>query len=456
MKMRLAWLGPWNIRSAIASFGRLVVAELLQRNHDVTVFRTEVGSALNEPVLPTYARVENLHTIDGHTLSRSFDGVIANIGNHYPFHGAIFDALEHCPCLLIFHDGMIAHLAAAWAHQAAAGERSLRTLVQRLYGPDSWVDGTPYLDWAQIEKQAAARPMTEWLTTLAAGIVTHSAFWAPRMQAACSGRVDVLPLAFPDNGMPPPRPHKGRLVIATVGHINPNKRADQVLLAIASDPVLRDRCEYRLLGHIEEGERERLECLSADLDLPPPRFTGWLSDALLCAEMEEVNVISCLRYPALETGSASLVTAMYAARPTLVSWHGVYAEVPDDIVLPCAPGQEARDVAAHLRAILAKPDAALAMGQRARAHALQAHSAPNYVDQLLPALAVATEAAPAVAAARRVGKLLGRLHVDPNDPAVSRVAATLSDMLAPPRPQPHSHASRHILSTNRCAETQKP
>ena len=272
--------------------------------------------------------------------------------------------------------------------------------------------------------------MTEWLTPLAAGIVTHSAFWAPRMRAACSGRVDILPLAFPDSGMPPPRAHQGRLVIATIGHINPNKRADQVLLAIASDPVLRARCEYRLLGHVEGPEQERLEHLSADLGIPPPRFTGWLSDAALHAEMAEVDVISCLRHPVLEAGSASLVTAMYAARPTLVSWHGVYAEVPDDIVYQCTPGQEAGDVAAHLRAILVEPDAALAMGQRARAHALQVHSAAYYVDRLLPAIAAATEAAPAIAAARRLGKVLGRFDIGPNDPAVSRIAGNLSDMLA--------------------------
>ena len=430
MKMRLAWCGPWNTRSAIATFGRLVVSELLARNHEVTVFRTEVGGALNEPLLPISVSVENLHTIDGHTLSRSFDGVIANIGDHYPFHGSIIDALEHCPCLVIFHDGMIANLAAGWAHLAAAGESSLRTLVRSLYGEDAWVDGTPYWDWDQIQIQAAARPMTEWLTPLAAGIVTHSEFWAPRMRTACSGMVDILPLAFPDSGMPPPRAHQGRLVIATIGHINPNKRADQVLLAIASDPVLRARCEYRLLGHIEGPEQERLKHLSADLGIPPPRFTGWLSDAALHDEMAEVDVISCLRHPVLEAGSASLVTAMYAARPTLVSWHGVYAEVPDNVVYQCTPGQEAGDVAAHLRAILAEPDAALTMGQRARAHALQVHSAAYYVDRLLPAIAAATEAAPAIAAARSLGKVLGRFDIGPNDPAVSRIVRNLSDMLA--------------------------
>jgi hypothetical protein len=120
---------------------------------------------------------------------------------------------------------------------------------------------------------------------------------------------------------------------------------------------------------------------------------------------------------------------MYAARPTLVSCHGVYAEVPDDIVLHCTPGQEAREVAAHLRAILAEPDAALTMGQRARAHALRVHSAAYYVDRLLPAIAAATEAAPAIAAARRLGKALGRFGIHPNDPSVSRIAGNLSDML---------------------------
>ena len=67
MKTRLAWCGPWNTRSAIATFGRLVVSELLARNHEVTVFRTEMGGALNEPLLPISVRVENLHTIDGRT-----------------------------------------------------------------------------------------------------------------------------------------------------------------------------------------------------------------------------------------------------------------------------------------------------------------------------------------------------------------------------------------------------
>jgi glycosyltransferase involved in cell wall biosynthesis len=428
--MRLAWCGPWNDRSAIASFGQFIVAEMLARNHEVTVFRTEAGEPPNEKPLPASIEVKNLDEENIEALGRSFDGVVANIGNHYPFHGSLIQLLERVPCLVIFHDGLIADLAAGWAYHAGAGESSLRTLVRQLYGEGAWKSEEPYWDWGRAGCLVSTRPMTEWLTPLAAGIVTHSAFWASRSQAACSGKVDIVPLAFPDFGVAPPQEHRGKLVIGTIGHVNPNKRADQVLRAIASDPVLRDRCEYRLLGPIADADRERLVSLSAELGIPPPRFTGWLSDEDLKAAIAEVDVISCLRYPVIEAGSASLVTAMYTARPTLVSWHGAYAEVPDHTVLPCAPGHEAADVAAHLRQILAEPAAALARGQRARAHALKFHSAAYYVDRLLPAIEAATAAAPAIGAAFKLGKILGDIGVSADNSAVSRVSRNLSEMLA--------------------------
>jgi len=146
--------------------------------------------------------------------------------------------------------------------------------------------------------------------------------------------------------------------------------------------------------------------------------------------MSEVDVISCLRHPLLESGSASLIAAMYAARPVLVSHHGTYADLPTGLVLPCAPGQEAPGVAAHLRAILKDPASAQAMGQRARAYAIQTHSAARYVDKLLPALASATAAAPTITSARHQGHILGQLGMPPDDPAAIRIARNLSDMLA--------------------------
>ena len=271
--------------------------------------------------------------------------------------------------------------------------------------------------------------MLEWLAPMARGIITHSTTWAPRLRAATSGRVDVLPLAYPDAAFPPPRPLGARLVIATIGHVNPNKQADQVLRAIASDATLRAACEYRLLGHIERAEQERLTRLAQELGIAPPLFTGWLAPDKLHAAMAEVDVIACLRHPLLEAGSASLITALHAARPTLVSHQGVYAEVPADLVFACAPGQEAADVARHLRRILDDPASAQAQGQRGQAYAAQAHSAASYVNGLLAAVTAATSAAPAIASGRRLGQILGHFALAADDPAATRIARSLSEML---------------------------
>jgi glycosyltransferase involved in cell wall biosynthesis len=432
MTLRLAWLGPWNTRSAIATFGHCVVTELVGRGHDVTVFRSEVGDALDFPVLPAPGAVTPLQEADPTQIARNFDGVIANIGDHFGYHGAIPRVMERVPCLAIFHDGLLANLAAGWAHHHPIGERWLRRMVESLYGTSAWPESTPF--WVDTEIIATHRPMLEWLAPLAGGVITHSTTWEPRLRAATSGRVDNLPLAYPDLDVPAPRTIGDRLVVATIGHVNPNKRADQVLSAIAGDAVLRDVCEYRLLGHVEDGELLRLTRLADDLGISRPLFTGHLSSEEMQNMMADVDVISCLRYPLLESGSASLISAMYSARPTLVSHHGTYADLPDGLVLPCAPGREAPDIAAHLRAILNDPAAAQAMGRQARAHALEVRSAARYVDKMLPAVAAAAASAPAITSAHQLGRTLGRFGLPADDPAALRIARNLSDMLAhPPR-----------------------
>jgi glycosyltransferase involved in cell wall biosynthesis len=218
-------------------------------------------------------------------------------------------------------------------------------------------------------------------------------------------------------------------VLATIGHINSNKQAEQVLRAIASDPVLRERCEYRLLGLVEPDEQARLTDLSDSLGLPPPRFTGWLEDDALRAEMAEVDVICCLRSPLLETGSASLVTAMRSARPVLVSDHGAYADVPRDLVMRCEPGNEAEAIVRHLRSLLEVEGLAAELGRRGRAYTFEANSAASYVNALLPAMEAATAAGPQISMARTLGGHLGRWGLTRNHPQAARTAGDLSQML---------------------------
>jgi glycosyltransferase involved in cell wall biosynthesis len=282
-----------------------------------------------------------------------------------------------------------------------------------------------------LEEMAARRPMLEWFAAFCSGAVVHADHYAERVRSVCPGPVEAIPLAFEGVAPLPPREvgPAGEVVVATVGHINRNKRVADMLRAMAESAPLRERVRYRLIGPVEPAEQTALGDLARSLGVPEPEFTGWVEDAELARRMSDVDAICCLRNPVLEGASASLILAMRSGRPVLVSDHGPYAEVPDGLVLKCRPGHEATDVRLHLEAFLAEPAPARAMAERARAYAAETFTARNYADRLLALLDRATEGLPAVRAGMGLGRTLAGFGMPPDDPAADRVAAALDDLL---------------------------
>ena len=428
MSLRIAWLGPWCEQSAIAQFGLHVVMELERRGHHVTIFRSETGDLLDLPSLNGKRPVNTITEGNLGALRWSFDHVIANLGDHFGFHGALVETIETLGATMIFHDGFLLNLAGAYVRSLSTANDGLAKLVRAIYGLDISIDDVDVWS-APLELIAAQTPMTEWLAPFAAGCVIHSSIWKDRLTRACQGPVEVIQLAYKDLAPAPPRPMEDTLTIATIGTANSNKRADQVLYALASDRDLSRRCRYKLLGDITDAERTRLTELAATLEVPAPYFSERLSDEDLREALVETDVISCLRHPVLEGGSASLVTALFSARPTLVSHQAHYADVPEGLVFPCRAGEEAADVSRHLRWILDHPVEARTIGVRARQYAFETHSSGQYVDRLLDLAARATEFSPAVRTAAKFGRILGDCDSASDEPVVERISRALSSGL---------------------------
>ena len=378
--LRIGWVTPWNDRSAIAHSASGVAFELSRRGHDVTVLRMEVGTDLALPPLPAPGPVHHFADYPLKRCEQDFDVVVAHIGNNLGFHGALPARMREIEFVGIFHDAFFADLALGWHHGDLV---KLRELVGQLYG-DVWPAEEPY--FCELGRLMRRRPMLEWLAQWAVGGVAHSGHYMDRLRRACRGPIAVIPLAFTTPNLPPPPLPWDRLTIAVVGHANPNKRIDQLILGIGASPMLRTCCRVRVIGAITPPERARLTSLAEAVRLEPVEFTGWVTDRELRWRLRDVDVMSCLRNPVLEGASASLVLAQSSARPTLVSDHGCYAEVPPDTVLACSPEHEARDVLRHLEWLVANPAAGLEIGRRARSLALQRHAPATYVDQLLPLL----------------------------------------------------------------------
>jgi hypothetical protein len=130
----------------------------------------------------------------------------------------------------------------------------------------------------------------------------------------------------------------------------------------------------------------------------------------------------------LEGASASLILAMCLQRPTLVSDHGCYAELPDDTLLKCSPDREAVDVMRHLEKFVKDRQPYAAMGARAAQLAASRHSASNYVDQLMPLLDAVMERHPRENAVRHLMATLATFGLGKDDPAAARVEDVLGGL----------------------------
>ncbi|WP_157033855.1 glycosyltransferase family protein [Belnapia moabensis] len=358
-------------------------------------------------------------------MREAFDIVVAHIGDHAGFHGALPAAMQRVDMVGVFHDAFIANLAFGCLDGDAA---ALRAVLRQSYGEDSWPVGQTFLhDTADVARR---RPMLEWLAQRTIGAVAHAKHYAARLGRVCLGPTAVIPLAFTVPDLPPSPAPWNRITIGVVGHANPNKRIDQLILAIGASPYLRSCCRIRVIGEASDDMRARLNQLAQTARILPLEITGWVTDDELRWQLRDVDIMSCLRNPVLEGASASLILALRSGRPTLVTWHGSYAEVPPHLVLGCSPEREAYDVMRHLENFHRAPALLLAMGRQAQDFAESHYSPATYSQALVSLLHKALSNRPRSAAKRRLTTTLTGFGLALEDAAVTRAHTALDELLS--------------------------
>jgi glycosyltransferase involved in cell wall biosynthesis len=430
--MKIGWASPWNADSAIAVVGAQVAEKLADHGHSITVLRTETGEPLTRPPLHNRWPVLEFGRVPRDALRDDYDVIVAQIGNHFPYHGALVGNLAGLGAIGIFHDAVLAHLAAEWAGTLSPGSRAevLRSLVRDLYGDGVWPEGQHFLSSDILAEIARGRPMLEWLARDTIAAVAHATHYSGRLADACLGPVTVIPLSAVYEGLPPPPPRSAAaLTVGVVGYAVPTKQIDQLIKAIGASPVLRDHCRIKVIGAIDENQRARFEGIGRAFGTAPITFTGWVSDAALREQLEDVDVISCLRNPIFEGASASVILAMASGRPTLVSNHGSFADLPADCVLHCKPGSEALDVMRHLERVLRDPEWARSMGRRAMAHAGTHFTPERYAAALDQFIATALRPSPPRDVGQQFAADIAVMGLGPADPLHGRARRALRGVL---------------------------
>lgn len=329
--MKILWLTPISERSAIGRSSRYVVEILVKEGHDVTVVssETEVSAKPQAFLARTFTSVKAFREQED---LANFDAIIAHFGDHFPNHAGCLNFLGDPRLIGIFHDADMTNFGNGFF---AFGETLL---------PD-------------VPQDALSRgDITGLIAAHCAGAVAHSPFYAGALDA-CDGPVAIIPLAWDlDKAVRLKAdsrkisPTGNRIGIATIGHINRNKCADRVIRAIGRSESLRTRCDYRLVGAIEDKERDYLSGLATEQGVSLTIF-GAVDDATLNEEIGRADIISCLREPVLEGASASAIECMMHGKAVMVSHAGFYLELPSDCVIRVAAETRPEDILRSLEPI---------------------------------------------------------------------------------------------------------
>lgn len=384
--MKIVFFTPVLLASAIGRVSSLVVPQLIKLGHEVIVIRSEDAVFFEKPIHPFPCQVMLWTTEEQvRQLATQADIVIYQIGDHYPYHQGCLEWLTILPGVVSLHDNFLGHLFWSWAKKI--GPTYAMEQVRTFYGPEvaqHFFDQTSSASFISYANKFA--PMTEWIASMASAVIVHSSWSMKRIRTACAGPIEVVPLPYdaPYSGITNDRRQRtdGRLVVLTIGHVNENKRYTSVIKAIGMSPLLRSRLTYRIVGAIEPVMEKNLHALADELNVDIA-ITGEVNDRTLANEIHHADMMCCLRWPALESASASTIEAMLYGKPAIVIDTGFYRDLPDECVLKISIKSELGDLQRVLEGLVNLPDKGIDIGKRASEYAHKTFRADYYATRIV-------------------------------------------------------------------------
>ncbi|KTC84735.1 MULTISPECIES: glycosyltransferase family 4 protein [Legionella] len=384
--MKLILFTPVLKSSAIGRMASLISRKLISFGHQVVVVRTEDVGFYNHPIHDF--GTEPISWCDNHQVNlmyESADGVIYQIGDNHTFHQGCLTWLPHIPGVVCLHDFFLGNLFNGWAQYCRA---EAKNILKTWYGSAASDSYFQYQDIDSfIEGTRNCYPMTEWLCSMAQAVITHSSWQIDRVLNSCSGPVQVVPLAYDAPDLSTEQIEAGeekskKFSILTVGHVNKNKRAASVIKAIGANRALRKKITYQLVGEISPATRKELTRLAKKQKVKLI-ISGNIDDATLIQAILQADLVTCLRWPALEAASASTIEALLYGKATIVTDTGFYSEIPNEYTIKINPNNEIAEIAAVLEKLEKNPEFFKELGMRAKAWARETFTADNYALKLV-------------------------------------------------------------------------
>jgi glycosyltransferase involved in cell wall biosynthesis len=350
---KIAWLSPLPPqRSGIANYSYWLL-EALKTHLDIDLYYDDEPPAASLKngfdVYPLSAFAERY---------QDYDEVIYHLGNHSGFHKEIYRLAWDFPGTVVLHDYNLGY----FMYDAFYGQGDERLYAQALadgYGDEGRkefraVTGGRFPDTAKF-------PMSHAVVSRSRKAIVHHR-WV-RDQFGHNSHIEVIPHFAKLNCQPTREEIKAfknklligddHLTISCLGFINSNK-----LPKLQVDVVKRLIDDGYPLRMIFAGEPAP-EVKSLELEIQSGRygeniiFTGYQDEADYFSTVLASDIIINLRNPSMGEASGTLMHALAAAKPTIISDTNQYREFPDKVCWKLTHDEnEAEALYAYIRTLL--------------------------------------------------------------------------------------------------------
>lgn len=385
--MKIAWFTPFSQKSAISNYSRIITNKLIN-SCNVDLWLSE-----EKDLLPTELKVFHYHSNDdlSYTLN-NYDFIVYNIGNNIDFHKEIYEISKKHQGIIIMHDFVMHHFFASYYLEHKSSPNRYIQDMKLLYGVDGRnravqsIKGKRPPVW-ETEK-IIKYPFFEKAIEGAIGVITHSHYLADVVKRKFLGPVDIIyhPYSF-DNSITLHKTRKidvgipeDKILMLTVGHVNPNKRIDKVIQILGSNEELRRRTIYVIIGFHENARYyAQLKSLVAKYRLTDSvTFLGFQPDETLYAYMSAADFFINLRFPAYEGAPWSLVEQLYCGKPVIVTDTGFYSELPNDSVMKTTIRSEVKDIYQAIERLINNRNMRKEIGARGKKFAVENFTIDKY------------------------------------------------------------------------------
>jgi glycosyltransferase involved in cell wall biosynthesis len=318
-----------------------------------------------------------------------FDAILYHMGNHYRYHRRVFEALWKIPGIALLHDCVLNQFFAKFALEKG-NFGMFQGLFKLCYG-----EGEDFRKFCDGRGDPYDFPMAGVVAARSRGTIAMTEYGAGLVRAEAQG-ANVLKIQFPYF---PPQPggDKGDIVdqtiggskiapntfvVASLGHLTSAKRIDVAIEAFSRFTVKYPDSVFLLAGEAAPGFP--IGEILARQQAKNILHLDYLKDRDMDALIRRADVFINLRYPSNGEMSASLMQMLGHGKAVIVSNYAQFKELPDStcIKLDIDP-QEIDKLAEMLQELASDPGRRKRIGDAAKDHIAQHHSAERAADAIV-------------------------------------------------------------------------